>query len=142
MPMLPTDAKERKNLPIGTGVLDYFPDALAEVAKASVAGNKQHLNGQPLRWDRSKSTDESDSLIRHFLERDKMDEDGVLHAGKLAWRALSYLQKLIESRREAEKVSPENGPKITVNLGRASDPIPSPAPAKVFYSFTRKNSEE
>ena len=103
MALLPTDAAERKKIPIGTGVLDYFPDALAEVAKASVAGNKQHLNGGSLRWDRAKSTDESDALIRHFLERDKMDEDGVLHAGKMAWRALSYTQKLIEARRANEK---------------------------------------
>jgi hypothetical protein len=97
---LPSDYAERKNLPIGTGVLDYFPDALAEVCKASVAGNKQHLNGQPLHWDRTKSTDESDAMIRHFLERDKIDADGILHAGKMAWRALAYCQKLIEKRRE------------------------------------------
>ena len=109
MPLLPTDAAERKKLPIGTGVLDYFPDALAEVAKASVAGNKQHLNGQPLHWDRSKSTDESDALIRHFLERDKMDEDGILHAGKMAWRALSYTQKLIEKRRAGEAIPVDRG---------------------------------
>ena len=102
MSNLPTDYAERKNLPIGTGVLDYFPDALAEVCKASMAGNKQHLNGEPLHWDRSKSTDESDALIRHFLDRDKMDSDGVLHAGKMAWRALSYTQRLIEKRREKE----------------------------------------
>ena len=100
MSLLPSDYAERKNLPIGTGVLDYFPDALAEVSKASLAGNRQHLAGQPLHWDRSKSTDESDALIRHFLDRDKVDEDGILHAGKLAWRALAYCQKLIEKRRE------------------------------------------
>ena len=99
MPNLPSDYAERKNLPIATGVLDYFPDALAEVSKASLAGNRQHLAGQPLHWDRTKSVDESDALIRHFLERDKMDEDGVLHAGKMCWRALAYTQKLIESRR-------------------------------------------
>lgn len=103
MPMLPTDAKERKDLPIGTGVLDYFPDALAEVCKASLAGNRQHLPGQPLHWDRTKSTDESDALIRHFLEREKMDEDGILHAGKMAWRALAYCQKLIERRRDVQE---------------------------------------
>jgi hypothetical protein len=34
-----------------------------------------------------------------------MDEDGVLHAGKMAWRALAYTQKLIEKRRESEKKS-------------------------------------
>ena len=103
MSNLPTDYAERKNLPIGTGVLDYFPDALAEVSKASLAGNKQHLNGEPLQWDRSKSTDESDALIRHFLDRDKMDSDGVLHAGKMSWRSLAYTQKLIEARRAAAK---------------------------------------
>jgi hypothetical protein len=100
MPLLPTEAVERKKLPIATGVLDYFPDALVEVAKASIAGNEQFLKGQPLHWDRSKSSDESDALIRHFLERDKVDTDGVLHAGKMAWRALAYCQKLIEKRRE------------------------------------------
>ena len=105
MSLLPTDPKERKNLPIGTGVLDYFPDALAEVAKASLAGNKQHLNGQPLHWDRTKSTDESDALIRHFLDRDEVDDDGILHAGKMCWRALSYTQKLIESRRNKAQQS-------------------------------------
>ena len=94
--LLPTDAKERKNLPIGTGVLDYFPKALAEVARVSKVGNDQHNPGEPLHWDRSKSTDESDALIRHFLERDKKDTDGTYHAAKLAWRALAYLEKLLE----------------------------------------------
>lgn len=103
MSLLPTDAAERKKVPIGTGVLDYFPDALAEVAKASLAGNRQHLNGEELHWDRSKSQDESDALIRHFLERDKMDSDGILHAGKMAWRALAYTQKLIEERRKVQQ---------------------------------------
>jgi len=100
VPLLPTDAKERKNLPIGTGVLDYFPNALAEVAKASLSGNKQHLNGQPLHWDKSKSTDEADALIRHFLERGTMDEDNVRHSGKMAWRALALLEREILSEHE------------------------------------------
>ena len=97
---LPKDAKERKNLPIATGCLDYFPLALAEVAKASLAGNKQHLDGEPLHWDRSKSTDEADSLLRHFMERGKIDEDGVRHSGKMAWRALALLQKEMEDDQE------------------------------------------
>lgn len=95
MPLLPIDAKERKNLPIGTGVLDYFPNALAEVARASLAGNRQHLEGQPLHWDKLKSTDEADALIRHFLERGTMDEDNVRHSGKMAWRALALLEREI-----------------------------------------------
>jgi len=94
---LPTDALERKALPIATGVLDYFPLALAEVARCSKAGNDQHNPGKPLHWDRSKSGDESDALIRHFLERGRVDSDGIRHSAKVAWRALAMLQKEIEN---------------------------------------------
>ena len=66
---LPTDTKERKKYPIGTGVLDYFPDAIAAVAYVSYVGNEQHNPGQPLHWDRSKSPDELDSMHRHLMER-------------------------------------------------------------------------
>lgn len=107
--MMPTDAKERKSLPIGTGVLDYFPLALAEVARCSLAGNIQH-NGPdaPLRWDRSKSQDESDALIRHFLERGTVDGDGVRHSAKLAWRALALLQKEMEALQNNRSVGGSN----------------------------------
>jgi len=94
---LPTNKAERKRLPICTGVLDYFPDALAEVAKASVAGNAQHVPGRPLRWAKEKSTDEADALVRHLLERGTLDADGVRHSAKVAWRALALLQREIES---------------------------------------------
>jgi len=94
---LPTDAKERKGLPIASGVLDYFPDALAEVARVSMEGNNQHNGvGTPLKWDRSKSTDESDALIRHFIDRGKIDSDGQRHSAKVAWRSLALLQKELE----------------------------------------------
>jgi hypothetical protein len=99
--MLPTDAKARKALPICTGVLDYFPLALAEVARISKAGNDQHNPGQPLHWAFEKSTDEPDALARHLFERGGFDElDGMRHSGKLAWRALALLER--ELRAEAE----------------------------------------
>lgn len=98
--ILPTDKAERKAIPLYTGVILYFPDALAEVAKCSVAGNKQHLEGQPLHWDRSKSTDELDALARHLWEAGTIDSDGIRHSAKLAWRALANLQKEIERERE------------------------------------------
>lgn len=93
---LPTDASARKAVPVATGVLDYFPLALCAVAECSRAGNEQHSPGQPLHWDRSKSGDESDALIRHFLERGTVDTDGIRHSAKVAWRALALLQKEIE----------------------------------------------
>ena len=96
---LPTDAQKRKECPIASGVIDYFPDALAAVAHCSWVGNEQHNPGQPLHWDRAKSTDEADALIRHFVERGTMDVDGVRHSAKVAWRALALLQKEIENER-------------------------------------------
>lgn len=93
------DYKERKELPIGTGVLSYFPDALLEVAKVSFVGNVQHNPGQPLHWAKEKSQDEEDSAIRHYLERYELDVDGTYHAAKAAWRMLAFLQKLIEAKR-------------------------------------------
>lgn len=86
----------RKTYPIATGVLDYFPDAIMAVAKCSFIGNEQHNPGTPLHWDRSKSGDESDALMRHFIDRGAVDDDGVLHSAKVAWRALALLQKEIE----------------------------------------------
>lgn len=96
---LPTDAQERKAIPLATGCLDYFPDALTAVAACSQVGNDQHNPGLPLHWDRSKSTDESDALLRHFIERGNIDSDGIRHSAKVAWRALALLQKEIEASR-------------------------------------------
>ena len=89
-------AEERKTYPVARGVIDYFPDALAEIAHVSYVGNEQHNPGTPTHWDRSKSDDESDALIRHFLSRGTLDTDGLRHSAKMAWRALALLQKEIE----------------------------------------------
>ncbi len=80
--LLPTDASERKKIPLATGVLDYFPQALIEIAKVSYAGNQQHNPGMPLQWSRGKSADHADTLQRHFAERGKRDTDGMLHSAK------------------------------------------------------------
>jgi hypothetical protein len=97
---LPEGAKARKERPVATGVLDYFPDALIAVAEVSYVGNEQHNPGQSLFWNRSKSGDESDALIRHFLQRGLRDSDNIRHSAKMAWRALALLQKEIESERK------------------------------------------
>jgi hypothetical protein len=93
---LPTDSKARKETPICTGVLDYFPKALAEIARLSKAGNDKHNPGQPLHWAREKSTDHADCIIRHMLERGSVDEFGFLHEVSVAWRALAQLEVALE----------------------------------------------
>jgi hypothetical protein len=92
-----TDAQERKDTPIFSGVVRYFPLALAEVARCSKAGNDQHNPGSELHWDRSKSGDELDALTRHLMDAGKLDTDGVRHSTKVAWRALANLEKELEN---------------------------------------------
>jgi hypothetical protein len=96
---LTDDSEERKTLPIATGVLDYFPDALAEVARLSKIGNDKHNPGEPLHWSRGKSNDHADCIMRHMIDRGTVDKDGLLHDVKVAWRALAMLQLAIEKRR-------------------------------------------
>jgi len=98
-PTLPTDAAARKAVPIYSGCIRYFPDALAAVAELSRIGNEQHNPGKPLHWDRSKSGDELDACTRHLFEAGTFDTDGMRHSTKLAWRALANLQKEIEKDR-------------------------------------------
>ena len=75
-------------MPVYSGVLNYFPLAIKYISKVSYLGNEQHNPGQPLHWDRDKSQDELDAL----------DEDGLYHDAKIAWRALANLQKLLEQK--------------------------------------------
>jgi len=94
--ILPDDPEMRKRIPIGSGVLDYFPLAIAYVAMVSWSGNNQHNPGQPLHWARGKSTDHGDCIPRHYIDRGTLDTDNMRHTGKLAWRALALLQEELE----------------------------------------------
>jgi hypothetical protein len=98
MSNLPTESAARKTLPLATGVLDYFPAALAAVAGLSRAGNDKHNPGQPLHWSRGKSSDHADCIMRHLTDRGTIDpEDGIRHSVKTAWRALALLQEELEA---------------------------------------------
>lgn len=91
------EAQKRKDTPIFSGVLKYFPLAIAEVSRVSLAGNRQHHPNEPLHWDRSKSKDELDALTRHLMDAGTFDTDGQRHSAKVAWRALANLEKELES---------------------------------------------
>lgn len=109
-------AQERKERPVYTGVMKYFPDALLEVALLSKVGNDQHNPGQPLHWAKEKSTDELDALMRHAMEAGTRDTDGMRHSAKVAWRALANLQREIEAERPDSKL-----PTITVDDMQSMD---------------------
>jgi hypothetical protein len=93
----------RKDYPVYSGVLSYFPDALLEVARVSKVGNDQHNKGEPLHWAKEKSIDEPDALVRHLIDHAKgdiYDKDGIRHLSKVAWRALAFLQRELEHEKK------------------------------------------
>src|SRR3546814_17345886 len=79
--------------PMADGLLDYFPNALAEVSRLSHAATKQHHPDKPMHWDRSKSTDHRNKIMRHLVDDGKMDDKGMRHSSMVAWRALALLQE-------------------------------------------------
>lgn len=102
---LPIDSAERKACPVFSGVLAYFPDAIAEVARLSKVGNDKHNPGEPLHWSKEKSTDHDDCISRHQMDRAKGEvfiaeyglEKRIRHRAAVAWRALAALQIEIEA---------------------------------------------
>jgi hypothetical protein len=111
---LPTDAKARKRIPVFSGVLGYFPDAIVEVAKISFEGNEQHNPGQPLHWARDKSTDHEDCIIRHGLDAFKARDQAekVKHMAQRAWRSLAALQLAVEALESLSEPEFSDGPEF------------------------------
>lgn len=92
-------------MPVYSGVLKYFPDAILELARVSYVGNEQHNPGEPLHWSRGKSNDHKDALMRHLIDAGQIDDDGVRHSAKVAWRALASLQLEIEKAQQDEIIN-------------------------------------
>jgi hypothetical protein len=87
---------ERKQYPITSGLLDYFPDACAAVANISFKGSQKHNPGQPMHHNRGISMDHADCITRHLEERGTLDPEGNRHSAQLAWRAFALLQEELE----------------------------------------------
>lgn len=135
-PTIPGDDKARQDMPIGTGVIDYFPLALAEVARISKAGNDKHNPGEPLHWARGKSVDQANPIIRHWIQRGTIDPaTGMRHSANMAWRALALLQTELELAQgydavaEARRQEGEAGAKWThKTVFTEGNQQPKPAP--------------
>lgn len=117
--MLPTDPKARKAIPVWSGCIAYFPNALVAIAGLSQRANDQHNPGEPLHWAMEKSTDEQDAGMRHAIEplligASEYDNDGTAHKVKKAWRACAELERWLRAG---------NMPFM--------EPVPAPAPISV-----------
>ncbi len=102
-----TDSAVRKMMPVASGCMNYFPDALMLVSWVSRVGNDKHNPGQPLHWAKDKSADEPDAEARHMLDifRGLPPDPGLEPLGALghyaskAWRALADLQRACDAER-------------------------------------------
>lgn len=91
--------KNRKEYPIFSGVIKYFPKAIWEVSNVSYLGHKKHNPKDLMQWDKTKSSDELDALMRHltdYASGEIYDEDGVRHLARVAWRALAMLERQLD----------------------------------------------
>ena len=103
-------SEERKAEPIHSGVLLYFPDALAAVSRISKAGNDKHNPGEPMHWARGKSMDQLDCMTRHSLTPSGIDADsGEFEMAQVAWRALAQLQLMEEEKNKNKGVKSYSG---------------------------------
>jgi len=92
---------KRKAIPVYSGFIKYFPNAIREISKCSVAGNNQHHADKHLHWDKSKSKQELDSAMRHLLDHAEgiiYDEDDVRHLAKTGWRVLAMLERTLTNQ--------------------------------------------
>jgi hypothetical protein len=92
------EAARRKQTPIWSGVMQYFPKVWEHIARASWQGNQQHNPGQPLHWAREKSTDQMDAALRHMLDHAEgaLDTDGQYHLAKAIWRLCAEFELYLE----------------------------------------------
>ncbi len=93
--ILPDNPEARKAIPIFSGFVKYFPNAIAAVAKHSFIGQQQHHPDKPLHWDKSKSQDELDALMRHIIEEDWE---------AVAWRAMANLERKLTNQCTYKKI--------------------------------------
>jgi hypothetical protein len=134
--LFPKDDKQRKGLPIFKLITRYFPKALREVTKVSVANNVRYNPDRDpfdINWNRGKSTDQLGSLFRHIAEREVdatiyeylkpevaevVGYDRVYVLAEAAWRALAALEVEIEQQ---ESLGPATG------LRDPNQPVPEGA---------------
>ena len=131
MALFPEDSAARKTYPVYSGLLAYFPSALAAIARHSFVSNEKHNPGQPLHHDRAKSGDEADALLRHLMEGDYVG---------MAWRALALLQKHLEA--EGAPIAPGARNAVASATTVAHHATEAPMPPVLSELLTRAEDDD
>jgi hypothetical protein len=128
---LPTDSAARKEIPLFSGCVAYFPAALAGVAAHSKFGNDKHNPGEELHHARGKSGDHADCVARHlvdihdmlamlkradagevwpddlpFSDRSALVAAIIAEANAFSWRALAFAQVEIHEKLGGAPMAP------------------------------------
>jgi len=116
---LPTDSQARKDTPVWSGFVVYFPNGIVAVAQLSKWCDRKHNPDKPLdaapTWAKEKSTDEADAGMRHAMEpltiggSEYDPEDGFAHKVKKAWRAMAELERFLLAGNVARAFTPGPG---------------------------------
>lgn len=102
---------ERKDMPVQTIIAEYFPDAIAALARHSKKANVKHNGPEaPMKWSREKSTDHLNCAGRHLMTPDAIDPDtGEIELVGAFWRCAAALQLREEARLRAAGIMPLSG---------------------------------
>ena len=115
--ILPEDPKERKELPMWRACLMFFPKTFVAITKLSMKGQKQHKYKEGnIEWDRSKSSDDWDSLIRHMFNLQEAiknkDVGQIQQTSSVSIRnKVTKKEGLEQSPEPFQEVAYEEGPK-------------------------------
>lgn len=94
--------------PVYSGVLAYFPRALAAVAEVSAAGIRKGYAPMSWRGVQDGVQRYSDALARHLLRENTHDKDdgpggtGLPHMALAAWNALARLELMLLEQEDGE----------------------------------------
>jgi len=96
----PGDSAERKKYPVFSGVLMYFPEAMAALALRSFESQAEHNPTGRIEWIKEKSIGDGNEIVRHLMESEiaYLNGDYVTAAEEAAavhWRGAEFHQRML-----------------------------------------------
>ena len=104
-PIFPGSDAGRREYPLCTGLLEYFPRACAETAHHSHIGNEQHNPGEPLHWAKEKSIGRGDQIVRHLMDGKTAKDraEAIHHFAGMCWRSLELFERFLQGLEPFDK---------------------------------------